>query len=208
MNALHSPGDAEWKQIAPILDEAIDELGADDRKAILLRFFEGHDLRTVGAALGATDDTAQKRVSRAVDKLRELLTRRGVTLTVTALATALASRAVMAAPAGLAMTVGSAALLAGASGAGLVAGILKLLAPLPVKLTVVTIVVAALATPLLLHYRNAQNVGSPGSPAGSHSPAPIVAATTAPSLPKTSANPSPTDATVSSTESGVLHLTL
>src|ERR1041385_7990980 len=86
MNALHAPGDADWNRLVPILDEAVDQLGADDRQAIILRFFEGLDLRAVGAAFGGTDDAAQKRVSRALDKLRELLFQRGVTLAVTALA--------------------------------------------------------------------------------------------------------------------------
>src|ERR1039458_936662 len=208
MNALHYPGDAEWKQIAPILDEAIDELGVDDRKAIILRFFEGHDLRTVGAALGATDDAAQKRVSRAVDKLRESLTRRGVTLTVAALATALASRAVMAAPAGLATAVSSAALLAGASGVGLAAGALKLLAPLSVKLAVGAIAVAALVTPFILHYRHGGDVRNTN--AGTNRPASVhvVPDATAGSRSTASTNTSLADGSASSTASNVLHLTV
>lgn len=208
MNALHSPGDAEWKQIAPILDEAIDELGADDRRAIILRFFEGHDLRTVGAALGASDDTAQKRVSRAVDKLRELLIHRGVTLTVAALATALASRAVMAAPAGLAAAISSATLLAGASATGLAAGIFKILAPLPVKLAAGAVVAAVLVTPLILRYRHAGDVRETNAGTSLSSSMHVVPVTAAASPLPASTNASPTDTSASSTESDVLHLTL
>ena len=208
MNALHSPGDAAWRQIAPILDEAIDELGVDDRKAIILRFFEGHDLRTVGAALGATDDAAQKRVSRAVDKLRESLTRRGVTLTVAALATALASRAVMAAPAGLATTVGSAALLAGASGVGLAAGALKLLAPLSIKLAVGAIAVAALVTPFILHNRHGGDVGNTNAGTNLPTSVQVVPDATAGSRSTASTNTSLADSSASSTASNVLHLTV
>jgi RNA polymerase sigma factor (sigma-70 family) len=207
MNALQAPGDAEWQQIAPILDEAIDELGTDDRQAILLRFFEGCDLRTVGAALGASDDTAQKRVSRAVDKLRELLIHRGVTLTAAVLATALAGRAVTAAPVGLATTVSSAALVASASGAGLSAVILKMLAPFPVKLAVGALVATAVVAPLLLHHRDAGAVETtartslpssirlaPATAEGSASTAPV--------------NTNRADTGASSTGPGVLHLTL
>jgi len=32
---------------------------------VLLRYFKNHDLRTIGATLGISDDAAQKRVSRA-----------------------------------------------------------------------------------------------------------------------------------------------
>ena len=40
MNALQDHTKDNLAQIAPILDEAIDQLGAEDRTAILLRFFE------------------------------------------------------------------------------------------------------------------------------------------------------------------------
>jgi len=56
------------------------------------------------------DDTAQKRVSRALDKLREHLSRRGISSTATALSIVLCANAVQAAPAGLAVTISTAAL--------------------------------------------------------------------------------------------------
>src|SRR5437868_531118 len=52
MNTLNAQNDDVLKQLAPILDEAIQELGPDDRDAILLRFFERRNLRSVGEALG------------------------------------------------------------------------------------------------------------------------------------------------------------
>src|SRR5262249_756522 len=73
MNTMNEPSEADWNQLAPVLDEAIDQLDTTDRDALVLRFFEQQDLRAVGAALGITDDAAQKRVSRAVERLRELL---------------------------------------------------------------------------------------------------------------------------------------
>src|SRR6516162_5756840 len=39
MNALQDHSEANLKAVAPILDEAINQLGAADRAAILLRFF-------------------------------------------------------------------------------------------------------------------------------------------------------------------------
>src|SRR2546425_3061558 len=38
MNMLQD--DSNWRQLAPVIDEAITELPAEDRTAILLRFFE------------------------------------------------------------------------------------------------------------------------------------------------------------------------
>ena len=51
------------------------------------------------------EEAAQKRVSRALEKLRTIFVKHGVTLSATAIAGALASNAVQAAPAGLAGTV-------------------------------------------------------------------------------------------------------
>src|SRR5262249_20397447 len=102
MNALNEPG--VLAQIAPILDEAIQELGPDDRDAILLRFFEERNLRSVGEALGVNENVAQKRVSRAVQELGILLQRKGIALSAAALAGCLAG-AVTAAPSGLALSI-------------------------------------------------------------------------------------------------------
>jgi len=56
-----------WFEIEPLLDDAMAALDETDRAAILLRYFENKSLREVGEALGASDDAAQKRVSRAVE---------------------------------------------------------------------------------------------------------------------------------------------
>jgi RNA polymerase sigma factor (sigma-70 family) len=119
MNALHENPDETLAQIAPVLDEAIDELNAYDRNAIMLRFFEHCDLRTIGEALGSNEDAAQKRVARALEKLRVLLVRRGVVLSGTALALALGSGAASAAPAELAAGVSASAIAAAHVGKGL-----------------------------------------------------------------------------------------
>jgi hypothetical protein len=81
-----------------------------DRDALVLRFFQDQDLRRVGSALGIGEDAAQKRVSRALERLRELLAKRGVTSTASALAIVLAANTLTAAPAGLSGRATSAAL--------------------------------------------------------------------------------------------------
>jgi RNA polymerase sigma factor (sigma-70 family) len=78
MNTLQDHAETSFERIAPLLDEAINQLGASDRAAIVLRFFEHRDLRAVGVALGSNEDAAQKRVSRAVEKLRGHFVRRGI----------------------------------------------------------------------------------------------------------------------------------
>jgi RNA polymerase sigma factor (sigma-70 family) len=115
MNALQDHADANLSLVAPILDQAINELGEADRAAILLRFFEQWDFRSVGEVLGSGEDAARMRVTRALEKLETLLKRHGVTSTATALSLLLSTNAVQAAPVGLAVTISTAAALAGAT---------------------------------------------------------------------------------------------
>jgi RNA polymerase sigma factor (sigma-70 family) len=104
---------AEWTHIEPFLDEAMAALDETDRVAILLRFFENKSLREVGATLGTSDDAAQKRVSRAVERLREFFTKRGVTIGAGGLVALVTANAVQAAPAGLAGAISTAAIVGG-----------------------------------------------------------------------------------------------
>ena len=142
-------GSPDWEQVRPVLDDAMDELKAEDRNAVLLRFFEERDLRAVGLALGISEDAAQKRVARALEKLRVLLIRRGVTLSAGALAAAISGGAVQSAPPGLAVSVGTASLAAGAGvGAnGLTSGLITMTTS---KITTGLLAISV-ATALIVH---------------------------------------------------------
>ena len=105
--------DSAWPGIEPLLDEAMSALDHTDRSAILLRYFENKNLREVGEALGTSDDAAQKRVSRAVEQLREFFAKRGVTVGAGGLVVVISANAVQAAPVGLAAVISTAAVLAG-----------------------------------------------------------------------------------------------
>jgi len=126
MNATQDQSAADFEQLAPILDEALTKLGKDDRTAIILRFFESRDFRSIGTALGSNEDAARMRVTRALDKLHVLLKHRGVSLSAAALGGALATEAAAAAPAGLAASVAGAALASSAASGGITAGLLKI----------------------------------------------------------------------------------
>ncbi len=131
-----NPMEADWPQIAPLLDDAIAKLGEKDRNAVVLRFFENKNLRDVGTALGASEDAAKMRVTRAVDKLRKFFTKRGVALSAVAIGGAMAANSVQAAPLGLAMTI-SATTVKGAAVAAsittLVQGTMKLMTWMKLK---------------------------------------------------------------------------
>ena len=70
-SVLDEAGTGIWPGIAPLLDTAVAGLREKDRQAIVLRFYEGRNLREVGLALGASEVAAEKRVNRALEKLRE-----------------------------------------------------------------------------------------------------------------------------------------
>src|SRR5438552_12377617 len=83
------------------VDNAMADLGDRDRTALVLRFLQQKSLRDVGDSMGTSEEAAKKRVSRALDKLRTLLARRGVVIPAAALAVGLSQLPVFSAPAAL-----------------------------------------------------------------------------------------------------------
>ncbi|HEX3729612.1 MAG TPA: RNA polymerase sigma factor [Opitutaceae bacterium] len=104
-----SAPDRAWTQLRPVLDEAMDGLAEPDRRAIILRFFENRSYAELGAALALREEAARMRVTRALEKLRLQLDRRGITSTATALSGILTTHAVSSAPPGLSAAVAGAA---------------------------------------------------------------------------------------------------
>ena len=129
---LQEPEPDAWRHIAPLLDDALDCLGKKDHAAVVLRFFEGRDLKQVGAALGLREDAARMRINRSLGRLRKFFLKRGVALSAAAIAGAMAANSVQAAPAALARSVTAAGIAKGsiatASTSTLVKGALKIMA--------------------------------------------------------------------------------
>ncbi len=136
----------DWDRLRRVLDDAMSELTEADYDALVLRFFQKQDFRDVGAALGVSDDTAQKRVSRALEKLREFLSQRGIRSTAATLSVVISANAVQAAPVGLAATISAAALAGTAvSTSTLIAAATKTIAMTTLQKTLLTATVAVLA---------------------------------------------------------------
>ncbi|MBI1177841.1 sigma-70 family RNA polymerase sigma factor [bacterium] len=112
-NLMTSETANPWDQIAPVLEPAMDELTEAERQAVLLRFFQNKSLREVGAALGVGEDAAQKRVGRALDRLRDIFGKRSITLPAAVLATAISGGAIQTAPAAVLSFVTTSALASG-----------------------------------------------------------------------------------------------
>jgi RNA polymerase sigma factor (sigma-70 family) len=152
MKELLSPDPTEgvWRQIEPVLDDAMHELGEIDRAAVVLRFFEGQTHKEVGLALGVSEGAARKRVDRSLEQLRAALATRGITSTAAGLTAALAFGAVVSAPSNLAATVAVGALAAAASGASTTITLLKLITMTKLQAVITGAIVVGMAIPLVL----------------------------------------------------------
>jgi RNA polymerase sigma factor (sigma-70 family) len=154
---LNEPEPGVWNQIAPLLDEALNCLGEKEHDAVVLRFFDGKELKQVGAAMGTTEDAARMRVNRGVEKLRDFFTKKGVTLSATAITGAVVANSIQAAPAGLAAAITAAALSGTTITTTAVIAATKAIAMTTLQKTLVTVTVAVLAGAGLYEARQAAN---------------------------------------------------
>jgi RNA polymerase sigma factor (sigma-70 family) len=204
-----SADDAHWQRLAPVLDDALNHLETLDRNAIVLRYLQGRDLRSVGRAIGLSDDAAQKRVGRALEKLRGFLAHRGVTLSAAMLATSLDAGAKTAVPHGLAAAVSAQATTAAATATFTLSNLQTMITS-KLSLTLASVLVVTGAAVALATHDNSAPTGSPANasapelktpvaasaPAVVQAPAPATAGQPAPAV-ATSANSSGTSATFS-----------
>jgi hypothetical protein len=118
----------------------------------VLRFLEGKALDEVGAALGVTADAARMRTDRALEKLKKLLGRKGVSTTAATLALVMAQQTSVATPAGLGAAIAATA-LTGAAETLSAAGIFHLILMSKAKLAIGAILVAGISVPLVLQHQ-------------------------------------------------------
>jgi uncharacterized protein (TIGR03435 family) len=144
-----SAPDTLWSEMSPLLDEAMSHLGASDRDALVLRYFQNKSLSEVGLTMGLEERTAQKRVTRAIEKLRKIFAQRGVTLSGAAIVGAVSANSVQAAPVAFVKTISAVAVAKGAAATTstltLVKGALKIMAWTKAKTAIVVGVVVLLA---------------------------------------------------------------
>jgi len=172
-SALNEPDATSWRQIAPLLDDAMGRLGETDRNAVVLRFFENKSAREIAAALHLTETAAHKRVNRALEKLRNFFAKRGVSSTTAILAGTISAHSVHAAPIGLAKTISAVAITKGAvvstSTLTLIKGALKIMAWTKMKAAAVVgvaVIFTAGTTTLVIHHEHQQRASDPMLMAG------------------------------------------
>ena len=154
----HTEPDEDWQVLAPLLDQAMGRLSTRDREALVQRFLLGRALHMVGRELGISEDAAQKRVARALQKLRSYFVRRGIGVSAGGLATLLTTHAISTAPASLATQIPAGALTAATtSGVGLVL-LLQSMVTAKLKIGLATFIAAALLTPLVIQHRALQRL--------------------------------------------------
>ena len=131
---LNRDSESVWKDVAPLIEEAMGQLRRADQDAVLLRFFAEKSLREVGEALGISDDTAQKRVNRAIGRMRDYFARRGVVVPAALLGSTLAAHTVQAAPIQFAATLAATVTSGAKTGLGFATSIKLFQAMLMAKL--------------------------------------------------------------------------
>lgn len=144
-----APSEEPWRNLAPVLEDAMTRLNEVERDAILLRFFENKSMNEVAAALNLNEPAVKKRIGRAVEKLRNFFVKRGVAISASVLTGVLATNSVQAAPMGLATSVTVAAVEGTAvtfSASALVAATSNLMTWMKIKAATVMGVALILAT--------------------------------------------------------------
>jgi uncharacterized protein (TIGR03435 family) len=149
-STLNDAGAANvWTQLAPHLEAAMETLAARDRALLVLRFYENKKAAEVAALLGIREDAAQKRLARAIEKLRKFFAKQGVAVSGAAITTAVSANSVQAAPAMLTQSVTALAVAKGGAAGGstltLIKGVLKLMAWTKAKTAVVATLIVLLA---------------------------------------------------------------
>jgi RNA polymerase sigma factor (sigma-70 family) len=131
-STLKDPGSETWQRIAPLLEDAMGRLGETDRNAVILRFFENKTAAEAATVLNLTEAATHKRTNRALDKLRKIFSKHGLTSSTSILAGAISAHSIHLAPAGV---ITSVKLVAAAKGAAVsssiatvVQGVLKTMA--------------------------------------------------------------------------------
>jgi RNA polymerase sigma factor (sigma-70 family) len=152
MPESHITPEPVWSDISPLLDSAMNRLGAKSREALALRFFAGQSVKEVATALDISEDAAKQRLSRGLAELRTLLGKHGLALSAASLGVLVAANATQAAPAGLLASTATSALAHAAS--PLAKGILAAMAAAKVKVAAIVLLaisVLGATTTLAVH---------------------------------------------------------
>jgi RNA polymerase sigma factor (sigma-70 family) len=161
-----APDEVAWRDLRPILDDAVHALPAKYRTAFVLCCLQGLTHAEAARRIGCPPGTVATRLSRARDQLRARLRRRGVTLSAGALAAALAGRATASVPPALlagALRAAVAPSAVAAHVAALTEGVRQVMLMEKLRFVVMAVVTAAAVGTLIMGYRS--GAAEPPAPA-------------------------------------------
>ncbi len=135
--------DRTWQEIAPHIDEALNELDDQTRETLVCHYLQGRSMTDLAEALGVSRATVSRRIDSGLDLLRTHLQKRGVLVATAGLSALLAENTAQRAPVALLRQLGKIAIY-GAEAATAAA------ASTPSSGLVVTGLVAAVKTKLVV----------------------------------------------------------
>lgn len=151
--ATDEDGEGGAEGVQPVLDDVLMELRELDRQMLLLRFYRGFRLGEIAAQCNSSENAVQKRIERALERLKEQLTRRGIVSTAVALTFALEQQAaVVVVPVGLASAAITTGLAGGLTGVGALAAP-GLLSSMKLQICVAVALVGATSAGVVWHFR-------------------------------------------------------
>jgi RNA polymerase sigma factor (sigma-70 family) len=99
--------ESSWQSAMPLLDQALDALPERDRQVIFLKYFDGLSFEQMAVRFGGEPAAWRQRGSRAVEKLRGSLAKRGVMISATTISTGLGATLSQTVPVSFIASVGA-----------------------------------------------------------------------------------------------------
>src|SRR6266511_1351123 len=176
MENLRNPAqDTLWRELEPLLDDAMLTLSQRQRELVLFHYFQNNSQRAAAGLVGCSESVASRELVAAIERLRRFFTRHGVTVSGTALITLLNTHGAQATigTATVAATLSSASAIAETSAAStsLVLGLMK---TTTTTKTIVPAAVALLITSGTVHYFTRKDIQT-APPKAAEQPAPAAA---------------------------------
>src|SRR5688500_11384695 len=175
MQPISSDDESAWDQIAPHLNDALNQLKEPERNVILLRFLERKSIAQIGSVLGTSESATKMRISRALEQLRGIFRTRVIALPAALLLSALATHAAPAAPSGLVAAITTSALLKATTTSLLTKGTLLLMTASKSKIAIAAIAILLLcsSTTAWLTYQYAKHRNAAAAKAANSRPAEV-----------------------------------
>src|SRR6266545_6262634 len=88
-NLMNPAQDTLWRELEPLLDDAMLTLSERQRALVLSHYFQNNSQRAAAKLVGCSESVASRELAAAIESLRRFFTRHGVTVSGTVLITLL-----------------------------------------------------------------------------------------------------------------------